>query len=103
MFRVISAAAAAVGAAAILLAPLAQAAPNSNGVEHANDNAQTRGISVASAAGGGGGNTISDAAGDGAGPVLSAVKAVAPDAAQPGLDKALCAAADVCEDTETAP
>jgi hypothetical protein len=67
----------ALAAAAIAAAPIAGAAPNENGVDHANDNAQTRGISVAGATG------------DGPSGVLEAIQEFAPDAAQDGLENAL--------------
>jgi hypothetical protein len=69
----------------LLLAPMATAAPNEHAVNNANDNAQSRGLSRASVAG------------DGPAAVLSAVAASAPDAAQTGLARAQCVAADVCE------
>jgi hypothetical protein len=60
-------------AAAIMSAPVAAAAPNVNGSDNANENAQTRGISVASVAE------------TGASAVVTAIQVFAPDAAQPGL------------------
>jgi hypothetical protein len=69
----------------LLFAPMAGAAPNQHAVDNANDNAQTRGLSVAAVAG------------DGAAAVLDAVAASAPDAAQTGLARAQCVAAGVCE------
>jgi hypothetical protein len=69
----------------LLFAPMAGAAPNEHAVDNANDNAQSHGLSVAAVAG------------DGAAAVLNAVAASAPDAAQTGLARAQCVAADVCE------
>jgi hypothetical protein len=67
----------AVAAAAIAAAPIAAAQPNSNGTSHANDQAQTRGISVAGVAG------------SGPSAVLGAIQSFAPSAAQSGLSTAL--------------
>ncbi len=94
-----TAAMAAAAAGAVLTAPLAGAAPNANGVSHANEHA-AKGIATASAAGGGRG--VASAAGSGPGPVLAAVAAKAPAQAQPGLAKANCRAAQVCP-TDPAP
>lgn len=103
MIRVLATAAmAAAAAGAILTAPIAGAAPNDNGVSHANERA-AKGIATASAAGDNrGGSTVAAAAGKGPGPVLDAVAAAAPSQAQAGLAKASCRAADVCPE-EPAP
>lgn len=72
--------AAATGFAAVLAAAsisIAQASPNSNATDNANQHAQDRGLGVAGVAGGG------PAA------VLSAVQGFAPAAAQGGLSNAL--------------
>ncbi|KGI68244.1 hypothetical protein MJO55_13265 [Mycolicibacterium rufum] len=90
---------AAAAAGAILTAPLAGAAPNANGANHANEHA-AKGIARASA--GGGGGSVASATGNGPGPVLAAVAAKAPAQAQPGLAKAACRAAQVCP-TDPAP
>jgi hypothetical protein len=66
---------------ALVFAPMAAAAPNENATNHAPDQAQSRGLSVAGVAG------------DGPGPVLDAITGFAPDAAQAGLAKAQCVAA----------
>jgi hypothetical protein len=73
-------------AAALILAPTAGADPNQNALDHANDNAQTRGI------------TVAGVAGDGPGAVLGAIQVFAPDAAQDGLARAQCVAAGNCPD-----
>jgi hypothetical protein len=68
-------AAAAAAAAAVASSPMAAAAPNANGTEHANPNAP--GISVASVAG------------TGPSTVLTAVQGIAPAQAQTGLATAV--------------
>ena len=85
----------------LLFAPMAGAAPNQHAVDNANDHAQT-GLSVAAAAAPNNnaqtrGQSVAAVAGDGAAAVLDAVAAFAPDAAQTGLARAQCVAAGVCE------
>ncbi|MCV7152828.1 hypothetical protein [Mycolicibacterium pyrenivorans] len=96
-----AAAAAAVGA--IFAAPMAAAAPNENGTSHADERAQT-GLSRAAAGGANGGQGsggVAGAAGNGPGPVLSAVQVSAPSQAQDGLGEAICVVAEICEEEAT--